>query len=639
MASTAPGAPATAGPERAPSGPGGDPVVVPPEAGMRSFAQDSLIERIREGSGARLVREHVRPHARWLIAAVAWMVVFAATTAGQAWLMEPMLDRVFLERNQSMLVLVPLAVIGLAVLKAFADYGQTMALSRVGQRITADLQQRLFRHLIRADVHYFLERGPGPLISGMTYDTQQLRNTTSTALTGLARDVLTIVFLVALMFYQDWRLACIAFVGFPLAALPTVRLGRRMRKVARQGQAQMATLTARLEQTFHGVRQVKADNREDDESLQTDSLIERLFGLNMKASRVRATTSPIMEVLGGFAVAAVIFYGGSQVVAGETTPGTFFSFVTALIMAYRPLKSLAKLHPQIQEGLAAADRIYAVLDHEPLVRDRPGARPLRPGPGEVRFDNVQFGYRPGRPALIDLDFVVPAGHTVALVGPSGAGKSTILNLILRFYDVDGGDVLIDGQDVRDVTLRSLRGAIALVSQDVDLFDDTVRANIAYGRPDASDEEVRAAARAAAAHDFIGTLPEGYETVIGPSGASLSGGQRQRLGIARAMLKNAPILLLDEATSALDSEAERTIQSALDRLKRGRTTLVIAHRLSTIMGADLIAVVEHGRIVETGTHHTLLARGGSYARLYEMQFAEQRAAGDDRAEPALDRRMA
>jgi subfamily B ATP-binding cassette protein MsbA len=252
---------------------------------------------------------------------------------------------------------------------------------------------------------------------------------------------------------------------------------------------------------------------------------------------------------------------------------------------------------------------------------------------------VRFGYRPGRPALIDLDFVVPAGHTVALVGPSGAGKSTILNLILRFYDVDGGGVLIDGQDVRDITLRSLRGAIALVSQEVDLFDDTVRANIAYGRPDASDEEVRAAARAAAADDFITNLPEGYETVIGPSGASLSGGQRQRLGIARAMLKNAPILLLDEATSALDSEAERTIQAALDRLKQGRTTLVIAHRLSTIVGADLIAVVEHGRIVETGTHHALLARGGSYARLYEMQFAEQRARGEDRAQPALDRRMA
>jgi subfamily B ATP-binding cassette protein MsbA len=308
-------------------------------------------------------------------------------------------------------------------------------------------------------------------------------------------------------------------------------------------------------------------------------------------------------------------------------------------MAYRPLKSLAKLHPQMQEGLAAADRIYAVLDHEPLVRDRPGVRPLRRGPGEIRFDRVQFGYRPGRPALIDLDLVVPAGRTVALVGPSGAGKSTILNLVLRFYDVDGGAVLIDGQDVRETTLRSLRGAIALVSQEVDLFDDTVRANIAYGRPDAGEEEVLAAAKAAAAHDFICNLAEGYDTVIGPSGASLSGGQRQRLGIARAMLKNAPILLLDEATSALDSEAERTIQTALDRLKRGRTTVVIAHRLSTIMGADLIAVVEDGRIVETGPHHALLARGGSYARLYEMQFADQRPLADDGAVPALDRRTA
>ena len=568
----------------------------------------------------RLLVEHVRPQLRWLLFAGVCMTVYAGTTAAQAWIMEPMLDRVFLARDQAMLTLVPVAVIGISLLKGLVDFGQTIALYRVGQRITADLQRRLFRHLLDADVGYFIERGSGPLISSMTYDTQQLRNATSSVLTGLARDSLSIVFLTALMFHQDWRLASVAVIAFPLASFPIARLGRRMKKVAGQTQAQMASLTSRLEQTFRGMRQIKTDTREDDEAARTGSIIETLFRTHLKASRVRATTSPVMEALGGFAVAAVIYYGGSRVLAGATTPGTFFSFVTAMLLAYRPLKNLAKLNTQLQEGLAAASRIYRVLDRPPQVQEAADAAPLVVGAGAITFEHVTFGYRPGRPALGGLDLEVPAGRTLALVGPSGAGKSTVLSLILRFYDPDSGRILIDGQDIRRTTLASLRRNIALVSQEVELFDDTVRANIAYGRPDASDDEIRAAAEAAAAHDFIMKLPDGYATSIGPSGASLSGGQRQRLGIARAMLKNAPILLLDEATSALDSEAERVVQMALERLKHGRTTLVIAHRLSTIIGADLIAVVENGRIVELGTHQALLASSGSSARLYELQFA-------------------
>ncbi len=601
---------------------------------MRGFLRFSIVGDPTGGATGRLLREHVLPQFRWLLVAALCMGLFAAATAGQAWIMEPALDRVFLEHDRAMLLLVPLAVIGLALLKAAVGYGQAVVMARIGQRVIADLQRRLFDHLIRADLAYIAERGPGRLLSRLIYDTQQLRVAVSSALTTAARDGLTLLFLIGLMFHQDWRLAALATVGFPMAFWPVNRLGRRMREISRQGQGHMSTLTARLEQVFSGARQVKADNREDDELTRAASLIEQQFRYNVKASRVSAFTGPIMEVLGGIAIAAVVLYGGWQVLAGQTTPGALFAFIAALLFAYRPLRSLAALLTDVQVGVAAAERIYGLLDREPLIGDRPAAMPLTIGTGEIHFTGVRFGYRPTRPALRGVDLVIPAGQTVALVGPSGAGKSTMLNLILRFYDVDEGAVLIDGQDVRAVTLASLRGAIALVSQEVDLFDDTVRANIAYGRPGAGEAEVVAAAKGAAAHEFIRALPDGYDTMIGPSGTSLSGGQRQRLGIARAMLKDAPILLLDEATSALDSEAERVVQMALRRLMRGRTTVVIAHRLSTVIGADLIAVVEEGRVVDTGTHQALLARGGSYSRLYQQQFADQLATLGDPISAAL-----
>ncbi len=608
-----------------------EPLQASPDPGATSdrrastFRRPALVRDLTEGPLGRLLRDHVRPQVPWLICAGLAMACYAGATAGQAWIMQPILDHVFVAQDRVVLLLIPLAILTLALLKGISGYGQAVLMARIGQRVIADLQQRLFDHLIHADLGYLIARGPGHVISRLTYDTQQLRLAVTTALTTVVRDFLTMLGLVALMIHQDWQLAGIALLGCPLAIWPIQRLSRRMRKVSRQTQTHMAKLTGRLDQTFLGVRQVKADHREADESKRIGALIEELFDLNFKAARVNAINSPVMEVVGGCAVAVVVLYGGSQVLAGHTTPGAFFSFIAALLFTYRPLKTLANLHTQLQVGLAAAERIYALLDRQPTVREHPGARPLAVDRGEIRFAGVRFGYRPNRPALRGLDLVIPAGLSVALVGPSGAGKSTMLNLILRFYDVDQGAVLIDGQDVRALSLASLRGAIALVSQDVDLFAGSVRDNIAFGRPDASLEAVAAAAEDAAAHEFITALPRGYDTEIGPSGYSLSGGQRQRLGIARAMLKDAPILLLDEATSALDSEAERIVQTALRRLMRGRTTVVIAHRLSTVIGADLIAVVEQGRVVETGTHHALLARGGSYAQLYERQFADQGAA--------------
>jgi subfamily B ATP-binding cassette protein MsbA len=487
------------------------------------------------------------------------------------------------------------------------------------------VQIALFARLMRADLAYFHAHPSGTLISRFTSDAALLRNAAANVLGGIGKDAVTVLFLVGVMFYQDWLLALVSFFVFPLAIRPIVAIGRRIRRVTANAQAEIGQFTTLLNQTFQGARHVKAYGMEQYEEHRAARLIERLFALIDRGTRTRSRASPIMEALGGTAIAVVILYGGHQVITGARTPGALFSFITALLLAYQPLKSLANLNASLQEGLAAAQRIFEVLDVEPAIRDMPGARPLRISGGEIRFENVRFGYVPGTPVIDGLSLTIPAGHTVALVGPSGAGKSTILNLIPRFYDIEQGSITVDDQDVRRVTIASLRGAVALVAQEVSLFDDTVRANIAYGRFGASSAEIEEAARAAAADGFIRELPRGYDTTVGEHGVRLSGGQRQRIAIARAMLKNAPILLLDEATSALDSESERQVQRALNALIRGRTTLVIAHRLSTVQDADLICVLDRGQVVETGRHAELLTRSGLYARLYAMQFAEQHAA--------------
>ncbi|HJY49700.1 MAG TPA: ABC transporter transmembrane domain-containing protein [Stellaceae bacterium] len=573
----------------------------------------------------RLARDFMRPHVRRILFAFLLMGLAAASTAGRAWLMEPVLDRIFVAREGSLLLLIAGGALALALVKGLADYGEAVLMTRVGQRVIADVQIALFARLMRADLAYFHAHPSGTLISRFTSDAALLRGAAANVLVGIGKDAVTVVFLVGVMFYQDWLLALVSFFVFPLAIRPIVAIGRRIRRVTANAQAEIGEFTTLLSQTFQGARHVKAYGMEQYEEQRAGGLIERLFALIDRGTRTRSRASPMMEALGGTAIAVVILYGGHQVISGARTPGALFSFITALLLAYQPLKSLANLNASLQEGLAAAQRIFEVLDVEPTIRDMAGARPLHIAGGEIRFDKVRFGYVPGAAAIDGLSLTIPAGHTVALVGPSGAGKSTMLNLIPRFFDIDSGRIAIDGQDVRGVTIASLRSAIALVAQEVSLFDDTVRANIAYGRFGASLAEIEDVARAAAADAFIRELPQGYDTMVGEHGVRLSGGQRQRIAIARAMLKNAPILLLDEATSALDNESERQVQRALNTLIRGRTTLVIAHRLSTIQGADLICVVDRGRIVETGRHSELLARGGLYARLYAMQFAEQHAA--------------
>jgi subfamily B ATP-binding cassette protein MsbA len=569
----------------------------------------------------RLLSENVRPEVAWLALAFLFMVLVALSTAALAKLMEPVLDQVFTQRDRSRLLEVALSVLAVFVVKGFATYAQAVLMSRVGLRIVARLQTRVVDHAIRLDLAYFHDTPTGTLVSRVLYDTSMLRGIVANVLTGFGKDLLTLVFLVGLMFWQDWKLALIAFFAFPTAIWPILRIGRRTRKVSANTQAEMAELTTLLSQTFQGARHVKAYGMEAYETARAARLVDRVSELMMKAARIRSAGHPIMETLGGIAIVAVILYGGWQVIEGARTTGAFFSFVTALLLAYEPMKRLTQLNAGLQEGLAAAERVYQVLDEPPKIVDRPGARPLSISGGAIRFEDVRFAYRPDKPALDGVTLDIPAGRTVALVGPSGGGKSTILNLIPRFFDADSGAVAIDGQDVRDVTLASLRDSVALVSQEVSLFDDTIGANIAYGRQSASEEEIVAAAKAAQAHEFISGLPEGYWTRIGEHGVKLSGGQRQRIAIARAMLKNAPVLLLDEATSALDTESERLVQAALKDLMQGRTTLLIAHRLSTVIDADRIYVIDGGRVVESGRHGELLQAGGAYARLYRNALAE------------------
>ncbi|MFP6747044.1 MAG: ABC transporter transmembrane domain-containing protein [Alphaproteobacteria bacterium] len=574
----------------------------------------------------RLLREYVRPHAGRLLWAALFMAIVAATAGLNAWLLEPAIDKVFVEREPGMLVLVPLVLVAVAFLRGGATYLQSILMNGVGQRIIAETQVKMYRHLICADLAYLQSIHSGQLLSSFLYDSNLLREAVGRAITGIAKDALTALALGVVMFIQDWQLALVVVLIFPLVGVLIRKLGSRMRKVSTATQEQTGKLASQLSETLEGARLVKAYAMEAGEIERVRARIERRLTEIMRGIRTRSAATPLTEALGGIAVALAIFYGGWRAQTGALSLGEFMSFLAALLMAYQPLKGLANLNTALQEGLAAAQRIFAILDVPATIIEKPGAAALRVDRGGISFHDVRFSYGGDTAALHAVDLQIAPGSTVALVGPSGSGKTTLMNLLPRFHDPTGGRIEIDGQDIHDVTIASLRAATALVSQDITLFDDTIAANIAYGRPGASPDDIADAARLAAAHDFITALPQGYDTKVGENGVRLSGGQRQRIAIARAMLKDAPILLLDEATSALDSEAEREIQTALDALKSGRTTLVIAHRLSTVMSADRIYVLDAGRVVESGDHASLLARGGGYARLYKLQFSA--LTGDD-----------
>jgi subfamily B ATP-binding cassette protein MsbA len=567
----------------------------------------------------RLYKSFISGHFKLIMIAFFCMILAAAATAGNAIIIEPILDEIFVKKDKDMLLYIPLFAIGIAAIKAASTYVYTFNMIYVGQRLVSDLQLALFEHLLKSDITLFGEQSSGNLLSRFTNEINVIRKDVIQVLTGLVNQLFTLVFLIGVMLYSSVELALIGTFVFVFAIYPIIRLGKRMRKVSRNTQEKLSDFTGQLEDTFQGIRVVKAYNSEIFEVNRASTKIESIFNLYVKAARISSIPSPLMEMLSGVAIAAIIWYGGAQVLAGETTPGSFFSFIAAVLMAYKPMKALSSLNTNVQEGLSAVNRLFQVLDEEPTIKDKHAAKALEAKQKNIEFKEVNFSYKDGKTALKQLTLSVPDGKSVALVGHSGGGKSTIMNMILRFYDTESGSISVGGQNIQDVTLQSLRDNIAIVSQEATLFDSSIKDNIRYGKHDATDEEVIEAAKLANAHEFIVEQTDGYETQIGQHGLKLSGGQRQRIAIARAMLKNAPILLLDEATSALDTVSEKKVQAAIGALMENRTTLVIAHRLSTIVHCDIIYVVDGGTIAESGTHAELIKQDGLYAELHAQQF--------------------
>ncbi len=557
----------------------------------------------------------LKPYRKMLAIAMVGMVVVALFNAAQAYMVKPLIDKIFVNKDPVLLDILPLALILLFLLKGIFYFLYSYLLEWVGQRVIRDLRNRIFSHLNRLSLSFYHKVPTGELISRIINDVTLLQGAVSHALIRMLRDFFTVLGLLVVIFMMDWRLALVTLVFLPLAAVPVVVFGKKFRRVSTDYQKKVAETTNILHETIGGVRVVKAFCREDKEKKRFAGKIEELFHTLMKETKYRCLSHPMIEFVGGVCVAVIIWFGGTQVLQGNSTPGTFMAFLAALIMLLEPVKGVSKINSTIQSAMAASTRIFTLLDERPDIEDKDNSLKLPDFGDKIEFKDVCFSYDGADEVLQNINLVIKKGESLALVGASGGGKTTMANLLLRFYDVDSGVIRIDGYDLRDVSLISLRSQIGLVTQQTILFNDTVYNNIAYGAVNCREEEVMAAARAAFAFDFIKELPQGFDTIIGESGARLSGGQRQRLAIARAILKNAPILILDEATSALDNESEQKVQMALDNLMKERTTIIIAHRLSTIRNADRIVVMDKGRLVEEGSHQELLARDGAYAALH------------------------
>jgi ATP-binding cassette, subfamily B, bacterial MsbA len=568
---------------------------------------------------SRIWREHLRPRFGLLLIASIAMLLTAATTGAIPFLIQRTADDVFVAKKADTLYWITAAIVIVTVVKAVSEYVADVTAAYLGHRFIADLRIEMFAKLARADLSWIQTVHSGRLLSGFLNDANLIRNTASRSVVTLGENHFKIIILVGSMFYMDPRFSVLVLIFMPIAWIMLSRQRRTMRTSTTKSLQETGDLSALITQTLRGMRIVRAYRQEEREEERAASAINRALEFTMRGTRAKALSSPSMELLVGLGFAVAIYFAGVNGVRGNLTLGHFMGFMTAALLIYTPLKSAATIQTQLQEGIAAASRVFGVVDRQVHLVELPDAKPLALENGEMEFRNVTFAYEADNPVLEGVSLTVPPGKTVALVGPSGSGKSTLVNLTLRFFDPQRGEVLIDGQDIKHVTIASLREAIALVTQDPLLFDDTIRANIAYGSKPVKEDAVIAAAKASAAHDFIMGLPKGYNTRVGEAGGLLSGGERQRIAIARAIYKDAPILLLDEPTSSLDSEAEAKVQTALEGLMRGRTVLMIAHRLSTVKKADLICVLDQGRIVEIGRHDELVAKGGRYTRLHRTQF--------------------
>ena len=568
----------------------------------------------------RLFRDSIKPYSLKLFSSLFFMVIIALCTGATAWLLDPAIDKIFLDKDESMLLLIPIAIILTLLIKSIATFIQIVLLNGVAQNVIADTQVKLFKKIINADLAWLHKVHSAKIISNFLYDVTLLQDSVSSSLANGVKDVLTLICLLGVMYYQDWQLATISIIAFPLVGILTRRLGKKIKKASTESQEETGTLASILSENLDGTRIVKAYQQEDEEIEKLSKSVFRRMTKILKGANARGAASPFAEFLAGFGIAGALYYAGLRGLQGELALNEFVSFLGAMMLAFQPLRRIAQINATLQEGFAAAIRVFGLLDQKSLINEAQNAPNLSIDKSDITFEDVTLSYEGQiNSALKGINLRIPHGKTSALVGPSGSGKSSILNLIPRFYDPDKGNVKIDNQDIKELTISSVRSSLALVSQEPVLFDMSIYDNILYGKPEASREEVIDAAKAAAANEFISELPKQYETIVGEKGYSLSGGQKQRISIARAFLKNAPILLLDEATSSLDTESEHLIQNAISVLMKDRTTLVIAHRLSTIINSDQIIVLDSGSVAEIGTHEELLKKNGVYKKLYEREF--------------------
>ena len=573
----------------------------------------------------RVFDAYLARHWPGLVTALACAAIVGALAGVLSWLLEPAVRRLFLHPDPSALVWLPLAIAGVGLARGLAQLIQAVLTNRIGNRLVADVQVQLFGHLMRADLAQLRSAHTGSYVSSVLYDAGLIREAATSGLVAYTQNLLTVAATVVVLFLQDPLLAALVLVAGPVTGVVMRRFVRRTRHAALDAMDETSALSTAVMESLDGVKIVKIENREADEEARIAAVIRRRLGHLIRGANAKAMAAPATDTLMTLMMAAIIAWAGWRSLHGQGEISRLLAFIVALAFGSQALRFLANYQTILTEGLAAARRLFEAMDTQPQIRDRPGASAIARAEGSLRFEAVTFSYGDEVPALDGVTLEASPGQTVALVGPSGGGKTTLLNLIPRFYEVDGGRITLDGRDIRDITLKSLREQLALVTQEPLLFDDTIGANIAYARPAASEAEIVAAAKAAAAHDFILEIPGGYGAQVGEAGARLSGGQRQRIAIARAFLKDAPILLLDEATSALDAESEARVQEALERLMAGRTTLLIAHRLATVRRADMIYVIDRGRVVEAGGHDSLTAQGGLYARLARGQNLEAEAA--------------